>query len=213
MPKFIECEQGSDVWLKARIGRITASRLADVLSTRKDGKEAAPRANYRQELVAERLTGMSTDHFVSKDMDWGSANEDMACAAYELAFDIMLDKVGFAVHPSLEFSGASPDRLIGDDGVLEVKCPKTTTHIGWLTAGVVPPEYIPQMMWEMACTERKFADFLSYDPRIEDPALQTFCVRLEFDEVLATAYKYEVCKFEEEIQAIISKLKKSVEGA
>ena len=68
----------------------------------------------------------------------------------------------------------------------EVKCPKsTTTHIGWLTAGVVPPEYIPQMMWEMACTERKFADFLSYDPRIEDPALQTFCVRLEFDEVLA----------------------------
>lgn len=206
-PKFIQCLQGDPTWIRSRVGRVTASRLADVLTTRKDGKESAARLGYKEELRAERLTGMAEDHFVSKDMDWGSANEQMACDAYQLAFDIMLDKVGFVVHSSLDYSGASPDRLIGDDGVLEVKCPKTTTHLRWRDEGIAPPEYVPQMMWEMACTERKFADFLSYDPRIEDPSLQTFCVRLDFDQALADKYTAEVVKFNSEIEELIARLK------
>lgn len=207
MPKIIECIQGSPVWLKARCGRITASRLCDVLATRKDGKEAAKRRDYKMDLIAERLTGISEDNWVSADMDYGTENEPMARMAYELAFDVLVDQIGFAIHPALEYSGASPDALVGKDGVLEIKVPKTTTHLEWKMASVVPEEYVPQMIWEMVCTERFYADFLSYDPRIEDPALRAFCIRLDYDQELANKYTREVMKFNEEIEEAIDKLK------
>ena len=208
MVRYVGGEQGSPTWLKAREGRITASKIADVCSYLKDGKTpTAKRTNYLWELVGERLTHMAEEHFVSEYMDRGTEMEPIARAAYELAFDVMVEQVGFALHPQFDYSGASPDGLVGEDGMIEIKCPKTTTHLKWKMASVVPEEHIPQMVWGMICFERKWADFVSYDDRIEDPALQVFCVRLELTPELVSYYTAEVVKFEAEIQATIDKLR------
>ncbi len=228
MPKFLSVDQNSAAWLKAREGRITGSRLADVISyceptaaQAKDagfklvrdavaaglqGKESAKRANYRMELIAERLTGMAVEKYVSPAMDWGTEYEPMARAAYELAYDVMVDQVGFAVHPTLDFSGASPDCLVGDKGMAEFKCPNTTTHLEYRMNGVVPELYEPQMMWEMECCERFWCDFVSFDPRLPDD-LRIFVMRLDYDPARAKYLREEVRKFNAEIEDAIARLR------
>lgn len=207
MPRFLKVEPNSPAWLKCRVGLITASRLKDVLDYTQKGKPSAKRKGYLMELVAERLTGRATEHYVSYAMDHGTAIEPLARAAYEVAFDVETDRIGFALHPTLNFTGASPDSLVGDDGGLEIKGPETTTHLDWMVADVVPPEHVPQMMWNMVCCERKWWDFLSYDDRIEDPTLQTFIKRLEYDQKLVDQYTAEVLKFEAEINAVIDQVR------
>lgn len=215
--RVVECIQGEDSWLHARRGIITASRLADVLNYNQPtaaqkkeghakGKESQKRADYRIELIAERLTGKSEERFVSYDMKWGTKYEPEARSAYEMAVDQFLDRVGFVLHPTMGFAGASPDGLSGKDGGAEFKCPKSTTHLEWMLAGVVPEEYIPQMMWEMACCERKWMDFVSFDPRMPEE-LQLFIIRLPRDDAKIAEMEAEVKKFEGEIVEQLTKLR------
>lgn len=197
--------QGSAEWLQMRIGKITASRMGDVLATLKRGGEAAARRDYRLDLIAERLTGRSENHYVSPEMEWGTEMEPIARAAYEIGCNAMIEEVGFIHHPNMPFSGGSPDGLVDDDGLIEIKCGKTTTHLRWMSAGVVPAEHRAQMMWNLACTGRKYAEFVSFDPRLPDGA-KIFIVRMGRDEKVIGEMEYEVEKFNAEIESEISRL-------
>jgi hypothetical protein len=211
----ISCLQGSAEWLAARCGRITASRMPDVLATLKSGSEAAAREAYRMELVTEILTGQSAEHFTSKDMQWGTENEAFARAAYEIWLQedglnsVSVEPCGFFVHPVMEYAGASPDALVSSqeegEGLLEIKCPKTSTHLRWMLAGVVPPEHRPQMQFAMACTGRSWCDFVSFDPRL--PAdLQLFVRRLWRDAKVITFLEEAVQRMYADVQATIEQL-------
>jgi len=186
-------DQRTDEWYAARLGKVTASRLSDVLATIKTG-EAAARANYRIELVAERLTGKSTPSFTSAAMQWGVDCEPMARSAYETATGLIVTEVGFVDHPTIAMTGASPDGLVGDDGLIEIKCPDTKTHIETLTSKQVPPKYIPQMQWQMACTGRAWVDFVSFDPRLPEH-LMLEIIRVDRDQSLIDKYSEAVNRF------------------
>lgn len=205
--RVIECEQGSGTWLAARCGRITASRMADVLAYTKKGDETQKRADYRVEKVSERLSGMALEKYVTFAMKEGTRLEPEARTEYELATDVMLDRVGFVLHPAMDCSGASPDGLVGNDGGVEIKCPTRTTHVEYVLAGVVPPEYEPQMVWNMACCEREWWDFISYCPDFPEP-LNRFIVRLHRDEERIEEIAREVCKLDKEIEATVAELQK-----
>jgi len=176
-----------------------------MLATLKRGGEAASRRDYRAELIAERLTGRAQDHYVSKEMQFGTEQEPFARTAYEIKTENTVDPVGFIFHPWLDFTGASPDGLIGQNGGLELKCPKTTTHLAYMMAGMVPKEYQDQMVWNMACTEREWWDFASYDSRLPEK-LKLFIVRMLRDEARIGEIEREVLKLNSEIECICAQL-------
>lgn len=200
-----DVEQRSPEWDALHVGKVTASRLADMTATIKKG-EAADRRKYREELVAETLTGIPCDsRFNTKEMLWGIANEKFARAAYEMHIGALVQSCGFAIHEKITRFGASPDGLVGDDGLVELKCPNTTTHLGYILAGVVPEEYQPQMLAQMACTGRAWCDFVSFDPRL--PAhLQLFVVRFYRDEERIAEIEQKVMIFLAEVDAVLAKL-------
>ena len=202
---LVECEQGTAEWIKLRIGKVTGSRMADVLSELKKGGEAAARRNYRTEIICEVLTGSAVEHYVSPEMIWGTEQEPFARAAYEMANDCMVETIGFALHPSLERFGASPDGLVGDDGLVEIKCPNTATHVGYLLAKSVPEEYQPQMLAEMACTGRHWCDFVSFDPRLPKH-LQLFVKRFERDDRRIAELEQKVKFFLDEVDNVLGEL-------
>lgn len=197
-------DQRSEEWHQARLGKVTASRLADVLATIKTG-EAAARANYRIELVSERLTGMRAPGFTSAAMQWGVDNERAAVAAYELETGRMVSDVGFVLHPEIADSGASPDGLVGDDGLIEIKCPETKTHVHTLLHKKVPAQYMPQIQWQLACTGRAWVDFVSFDPRLPEH-LMLEIIRVERDQSLIDQYAAEIKKFLDEVTDTVAKL-------
>lgn len=201
-------EQGSAEWLLDRCGKITASRIKDVMATVKSG-ESASRKNYRAELVVERISGLPTESFVSGPMKWGTETEPFARAAYSLHTGFEVEEVGFIDHPTIERSGASPDGLVGDLGMVEIKCPNTATHIAWAIAGIVPPEHVLQMQWQMACADRMWADFVSYDPRMPE-GQQLFVRRLHRDESIIKSIREEVAKFDGEVESTVADLLKVV---
>lgn len=205
---LIEVEQGSAEWLQMRTGCVTGSRMADVMAKlkRKDG-EAQCRQDYKAEIVCEILTGRAAEHYVSPAMLWGVENEIFARNAYELEV-FSTEPVGFALHDSIKRLGASPDGLVGTDGLVEFKCPTTATHIDYIIKGVVPAEYHWQMLCEMACTGRDWADFVSYDPRLPK-RLQLFVRRFERDEARIAEMEVEVTKFLAEVDEAIAKLNSS----
>lgn len=202
---LVECEQGTTEWIKLRVGKVTGSRTADVLSELKKGGETAVRRNYRTEIICETLTGNAAEHYVSPEMIWGTEQEPFARAAYEMATDCMVETVGFALHPTLERFGASPDGLVGADGLVEIKCPSTTTHIGYLLAKVVPEDYQPQMLAEMSCTGRKWCDFVSFDPRLPKH-LQLFVARFERDDKRIAEMEQKVQFFLDEVDNVLGEL-------
>lgn len=207
---IVDVEQGSAEWIQLRCGLVTASRVADVMAKLKTkDKEAAVRANYRAEIVCETLTGRAADHFVSFDMEWGTANEPLARAAYEIHFGADVDTVGFATHPSIKRFGASPDGLVGADGMVEFKCPATHTHIGYLLENKVPEDYVPQMLAEMACTGRQWCDFVSFDPRLPK-RLQMFAIRFMRDEERIAEMEKAVELFLEEVDLTIERLEQAI---
>jgi len=196
--------QGSPEWFAQRVGKLTASRLADVLAKVKVG-EAASRANYRAELVAERLTGKAAEGFTNAAMKWGTECEPLARAAYEAEFGLLVTEVGMVPHPTIPMSGASPDGLVSTDGLIEIKCPETKSHIDTLLSKSAPAKYIPQMQWQMACTGRAWCDFVSFDPRM--PAdLQMFVCRVLRDDDLIRAYEAEAVTFLAEVEATVTQL-------
>lgn len=206
MPIIEDLEQRSAEWLQMRIGMATGSRMADVMAklVRKDG-EAQCRKDYKAELVSEILTGRAAEHFVSPAMQWGVDNEIFARNAYEVEV-AEVETVGFAIHPAISRFGASPDGMVGSDGLVEFKCPTTATHLDYIIAGIVPAEYQWQMLAEMACAERQWCDFVSFDPRLPKK-LQLFVRRFERDSGRIAAMETEVVKFLAEVDELIEKVK------
>jgi len=197
-------EQGTIEWHLQRLGKVTASRVADVLSKGKSG-ESASRKNYRTELVVQRLTGVPGDSFTSAAMEWGTTTEPLARVAYEAEMGVFVNQVAFIEHPTIANFGCSPDGIIGD-GLIEIKCPNSSTHIEYLTDDKPPSKYIPQMQCQMAVTGSKWCDFVSFDPRLPND-LQLFVVRLERDEEYIEAMETEVKKFLSEVEEMFTKLK------
>jgi putative phage-type endonuclease len=198
-------EQGSPEWFAARIGKVTASKLNDVMATLKSGGEAATRKNYRAQLIAERLTGTKMESFTNAAMQWGTDNEPIARAMYEIKTGNDVAQVGIIDHSFIPMTAASPDGLIGNDGLIEIKCPNTATHIDYLLAGVAPSDYHSQMLWQMECTARDWCDFVSFDPRLPED-LQLFIVRFNRDEKRLAEMRIGVEKFLSEVSEIIEKL-------
>ena len=205
---IVDCKQGTEAWFNARCGRVTASEIVNVLAFLKKGGESAARAAYKAKIVAETLTGApALDGYLSPFMQHGTEMEPFARAAYEMRTDQMVDQVGFVIHPSIERAGASPDGLCDPDGCVEIKAPKTETHIRYMLAGVVPEEYEPQMMWEMACTGRQWCDFVSVDMRL--PARhQLFIKRLPRDEARIAEIEAAVLQFLGEVDEMIAAMEK-----
>ncbi len=199
--------QGTVEWLMERIGNVTASRVADVISKLKNGSPSQARETYKMEVLTEVLTGRATEHYVSAAMDFGTENEPLARTCYEMSKGIEVELVGYVKHPSIPRSGASPDGLMGDDGLVEFKVPNTTTHLRYFLDGVVPEEYKPQMFWQMACTGRKYCDFCSYDPRLPQE-YGLFIVRLERDENVIASMELEVIQFIKEVNEMAQQLLK-----
>lgn len=198
--------QGSAEWKQQRLGKVTASRVADVVAKTKTGWSAA-RANYAAQLIAERLTGSIAENFTNAAMQWGTETEPQARAAYTLQTDLVVEEVGFIGHPSLEMSGASPDGLIGDDGMIEIKCPNTATHLETLLGEEIDGKYIKQMQWQMACTGRKWCDFVSFDPRLP-LHLQLSISRVMRDEEMIASLTKDISEFLAEIDFKVGQLNK-----
>ncbi len=202
-------EQGSTEWLAARCGKVTASRVADVIAKTKTGYGAS-RANYMAELIAERLTGTPAERFTNAAMQWGTDHEEAARNYYAFVTDSEVEQVGFIEHPSLAMCGASPDGLIGDGGLVEIKCPNTATHIDTLLGQTVPAKYVTQMQWQMAVTGRQWCDFVSFDPRMPD-SMKIFVKRVERDQAAIDDMSGEVIAFLVELNDKVEALRSRYE--
>ena len=203
--------QRTDAWMQSRMGKVTASRVADVVAKTKSG-DSASRGNYMAQLVIERLTNKQEESYSNEYMDWGTEQEPFARAAYEAAQNVLVDEVGMISHPRIEMSGASPDGLVGDDGLVEIKCPKTATHIETLLSKTVPGKYNIQMQWQMACTDRSWCDFVSFDPRMPE-GLQMFLKRVPRDDALIKTLEDEVVKFLKEVDSKLEQLTNQLKEA
>lgn len=199
-----EIIQGSPEWYQIRLGKVTASRVADVIAKTKGGY-AASREKYLADLFLERLTGTTAEGFTSAAMQWGTEKEPEARAAYQFEKNIRVSQIGFVDHPSIHMSGASPDGLVGDDGLIEIKCPNAATHLKTLKTDRVAGKYITQIQWQMACTGRQWCDYVSYDPRM--PAeMQLFIQRVNRDDDRITELEAEVVQFLKELNETVQNL-------
>ena len=201
-----EVQQRTDAWHQLRAGKVTASRVADIIAKTKTGYSTS-RENYLAQLVCERMTGKPAESYSNSAMQWGTDQEPFARAAYEAAKDVLVDELGFATHPTISMAGASPDGLVGLFGLVEIKCPNTATHIDTLLNQTVPTKYITQMQWQMACTQRQWCDFVSFDPRM-DEGLQLFIKRVEYDPIYVASLEKEVINFLFDIEHKIMQLNK-----
>ena len=198
-------EQRTDDWFQARLGKVTASRVADVVAKTKSGYSAS-RQNYMADLIVERLTGQKASNFSNAAMDWGVEQEPAARAAYSARTGELVEEVGFIDHPTIAMSGASPDGFVGE-GCVEYKCPNTATHLEYLLAGKPVEKHVTQMQWQMACTGRAFCEFVSYDPRLPEH-LQMLIVRVPRDDKRIAELEAEVLKFLAELDDKLQQLEK-----
>lgn len=198
-------EQGSQEWLALRAGKVTASKVSDVMSA----ITTAGYKNYLADLVVERLTGNKTESFTNAAMQWGVDQEPIARAEYEVKTGNFVDQIAFVDHPTIANFGCSPDGLVGDDGLIEIKCPNTATHIDYVMQDKVPTKYIPQIQCQMAVTGRKWCDFVSFDPRLPD-GLQILIVRLERDDEYIEKLEARVIKFLDEVNSAVNGLKEKM---
>jgi hypothetical protein len=171
----------------------------------KNGGEAAGRKNYRVQLAVERLTGQKTETFTNGAMMWGTEQEPFAREAYEFITGTPVAQVGFVDHAYIPMAGCSPDGLIATDGMCEIKCPNTATHVEWMLGGKVPPEHVNQMLFQMDCCQRQWCDFVSYDPRMPID-LQLFVRRLFRDDGAIEKIRYEVISLLDEVDQLVSQL-------
>lgn len=197
-------KQGTPEWFAQRLGKVTASRVADVIAKTKTGYSTS-RENYMVELALERITGTRQESFTNGAMQWGTDTEPMARAAYEAHSGNLVVEIGMVVHPMIDMAGASPDGLVGSLGLLEIKCPNSATHIQTLRSRKPAGKYITQMAWQMACTDRAWCDFVSFDPRMPE-GLQLFVTRIERDDKLIAELEGEVTKFLQETDTLVREL-------
>jgi putative phage-type endonuclease len=193
-------DQRTPEWFAARLGKVTASKIADVMASGRAGAPSVTRANYLAQLLCERLTGRPTEGFTSDAMQHGTDNEPIAINAYEMAQDVIVSPIGFVDHPSIAMSGASPDGLVGEDGLIEVKCPNSATHLATLKNGSIDGRYVKQMQWQMACTGRAWCDFVSFDPRMPDH-MQLHIQHVRRDDEMIAQIETAVCEFLVELDA------------
>lgn len=201
----VEAIAGTPQWLAARRGLLTASRIADALAVLKTGKPSESRRKLMFELLAERMTGIAVDHYVTPAMQWGIDNQADAITEYEAETGEIVGPELFVLHPEIDWLGATPDGLVGSDGLLEVKCPTTPKHLAWVMAGEVPTEHRPQMLCQLACTRRKWVDFVSYDPRVKGKS-RLFIVRFEPDAAEIEKLEAGAREFLAELQAMSDQL-------
>lgn len=200
-----DAAQGSENWLRARLGKLTASRAHDAIAKTKTGWSTS-RANLRAELITERLTGQPTEGFKSAAMQFGSDSEAEARAAYAFRKDVDVQEVGFIDHPHIPWSGASPDGFVGADGLVEIKVRNSANHIDCLLGAAIPVRYRTQMLWQMSVTGRKWVDYCSYDPRL--PERMRFCVRrIERDDRAIGDLEREVEIFLGEVEDLMQRLR------
>lgn len=203
--KMIDVIQGSPEWHAARCGKVTASRVADIVRKVKSGGVSASRQTYLGEIVAERLSGNVAEGFKSKAMEFGSETEAQARAFYAFMYNAEPVNVGLVLHPTIENAAASPDSLIGDDGLIEIKCPNSATHIATLRGADIDPDYYKQMQWQMSCTGRAWCDFVSFDPRM--PAdMQMIVQRVPRDGALIVELERAVRLFLADVEETIADL-------
>ena len=193
-------EQRTLQWHQARLGKVTASKIADVMASGRSGAPSVTRATYLAQLLCERLTGRPTEGFTSDAMLHGIDNEPIAINAYEMHRDVIVSPIGFVDHPTIAMSGASPDGLVGEDGLIEVKCPNSATHLATLKGGSIDGRYLKQMQWQMACTARKWCDFVSFDPRMPEH-LQLHVRHVPFDPEMVREIESAVCEFLADLDA------------
>ncbi len=201
-------QQQSEDWFQARLGKVTASRISDVMAKTKTGPSAS-RKNYMMQLLCERLTGRKEDMYVNAAMQRGTEMEAIARSAYEVDKGVMVEEVGFVQCPIFFMAGASPDGLVGDDGLIEIKCPNTAQHVEFLRTGKIDPGYEIQMLFQMYCTERQWCDFVSFDDRMPEE-LQYKCVRLDFDVNRADEMLIEVKSFLAELNDLEAEMRERI---
>jgi putative phage-type endonuclease len=193
-------EQGSAEWFASRLGKVTASKVYDVMAKTKSGYGAA-RKNYMMELLCQRLTGAREEGFTNAAMQRGNDLEPMARGRYEIENDLLVSETGLIDHPELEGFAASPDGVVGDDGLIEIKCPNTATHIDFMKTGKINPRHQSQMTAQMLCTGRDWCDFVSFDDRLPEN-LEYRVQRYELDKAFAIEMLFEVKKFLDELSAL-----------
>ena len=204
-------EQRTEEWFQQRLGKVTASRMSDVIAKTKTGVSIS-RQNYLVQLVSERITGKKGDSFVNQAMLDGIERESAARELYERTRGVSVTEVGFFDHPIIKNSGASPDGAVNSEeegkyaGLIEIKCPIETTHTNTLISKSVPSKYIPQMQWQLACTGAKWVDFVSYNPNFPD-TMQIFVARVDRDDTYIAELEAEVLKFLDEVDQTILKIK------
>lgn len=181
MAKVLTIDQRSDEWFEARLGKATGSRFGDIMAQTRGKTEAAARKNYRAQLVSERLTSEKESSYTTAAMQWGVDNEDTARLAYELETGLTVATTGMYIHDTLA-AAVSPDGLVETDGLLEIKCPNTATHIETLKRKTVPQHYYWQVIGQLWLTGRDWCDFVSYDPRLIENA-QMIIIRVLREEV------------------------------
>jgi putative phage-type endonuclease len=197
-------EQRTPEWFQKRLGKVTASRIADLMAKTKTGPGAS-RANYLAQLVTERLTGTPTEGFQSPAMTWGIEQEAAARAAYSARTGVLVDEVDFVDHPTMQ-AGASPDGLVGEDGLIEIKCPNTSTMLEYLEDRTIPQKYRLQMQWQLAVTGRDWCDFVAFDPRLPEH-LQLLVIREPRNTDLVVEITHEVNRFLAEVERKVAFLK------
>jgi putative phage-type endonuclease len=204
-------EQGTPEWKAQRIGKVTASRVADVIAKTKTGVSAS-RVNYEAQIICERLTGVAVEGYTNAAMQHGIDTEPQARSAYEFMRNVDVVLAEFVDHPRVPMSGASPDGFVNDDGLIEIKCPQQAAHLETLLSRKVPAKYVTQMMWQMAATERKWCDFVSYNPTFP-PHLQLFVQRVHRDEDVISELEKEVLAFLADVDRKVAQLQPRAEAA
>jgi putative phage-type endonuclease len=198
--------QQNEQWLNDRRGNVGASRISDIMAKTKSGYSAS-RANYMAALIVERVTGASQETYTNAAMQWGTDNEPKARDMYQFLTDNAVELTGFVPHPRIKGAGASPDGLVNDDGLVEIKAPNTSTHLDTLLGASIDTKYIYQMQFQMACTGRRWCDFVSFDPRLP-VELQIKIQRVERDDELIATIEGEVEKFLAEMEEKLEQLNK-----
>ncbi len=200
-----EMEQRTAEWFQARLGKVTASNVYNVISKTAKGIPTSKYEDYKIKLITERLTGQTSPYYETEDMRWGIENEEDALREYAFIYDTDVTQCGFIQHPTIKMAGASPDGFIGEDGLIEVKCPRSITHMRFCISDEIKPEYHAQMQFQMACTERKWCDFVSYDPRF---AGESFHLRMKVKRVLRDDQQIE--QINQAVEAFLAEIEREI---
>jgi len=200
--------QGTPEWFAARRGKVTASRVADIMARTKTGFSTS-RQNYKAELLLEILTGNTSPGFTSDAMKWGTEQEPHARAAYAATIFDTVSEVGFVDHPDILGAGCSPDGLVGDDGLIEIKCPNTATFLEIFLTDVIPLKWQTQIQMQLDCTGRKWCDFVCYDPRMPEGG-QLYIQRVERDEIFIATMREMIVTFIRELNEDVQKTREKI---